>query len=58
MKIVNHKFEKAINEYTSDSWYAIVEHEGNKFEVIIDRVPSERSTLYFRSYDTFYQRRL
>lgn len=40
MKIVNHKFEKAINEYISDSWYAIVEHEGNKFKVIIDRVPS------------------
>lgn len=37
MKIRSHRFEKARTKYENDSWYAIVEHEGNKFEVIIDR---------------------
>lgn len=40
MKIINHRFEKARNKYASDSWYATVEHEGLKFEVIINKVPS------------------
>lgn len=29
--------KKARTKYENDSWYAIVKHEGNKFEVIIDR---------------------
>ena len=47
MKIVNHRFEKAINEYTSDSWYATVEYEGLKFKVIVDRVPSLGNLNYY-----------
>lgn len=47
MKIVNHRFEKAINEYTSDSWYATVKYEGLKFEVIVDRVPSLGNLNYY-----------
>ena len=51
MKIRSHKFEKATNDYTSDSWYATVKHEGLKFEVIIDRVPSvSDSNNYYLGY--------
>ena len=51
MKIISHKFKKAINEYTSDSWYATVKHERLKFEVIIDRVPSvSDSNNYYLGY--------
>lgn len=50
MKIVNHRFEKAINEYTSDSWYATVEYEGKKFEVIIDKVPNISDNHYYIGY--------
>lgn len=50
MKIVNHRFEKAINEHTSDSWYATVEYEGLKFEVIIDRAPNINNNHYYLGY--------
>lgn len=52
MKIISHKFKKSINDYTSDSWYATVKHEGLKFEVIIDRVPSvsDLNNYYYLGY--------
>lgn len=50
MKIVSHRFEKAIDDYTSDSWYATVKHEGKKFEVIIDKVPNISDNHYYLGY--------
>lgn len=50
MKIVSHRFEKAINDYSSDTWYATIKYEGKKFEVIIDRVPDISNNHYYLGY--------
>lgn len=45
MKIISHRFEKARTKYENDSWYAIVEHEGNNFEVMIRVIKGDYSEI-------------